>query len=137
MSGIRFSSGSTESHRDAEGRRPDLDITPTLLAEQMGGAEKGWSRFRAYRKMLEIEAAFPGVVRRGKGRQLLASAKALAPHVEGMRESTSDREVRLLRLRVQELEARMDLEVKARLQFQSLAHAWFTERRLRAPKAVT
>ena len=83
--------------------------------------------------MLAVERAFPGVVsRRGKRPQLYATAKLLAPHVKGLQEDPKDREIRLLRTRMGELEKRLDAEVEARLEFQRNANRWFMKVR-RAP----
>lgn len=97
------------------------DITPAVLAEELG-----WSRFKAYRKMCEIEAAYPGVVDRQRpGNRLVAERHRIAPHIRGLKETPTDREVRLLRTRLAELEDRFDAEANARIQFQSIAHKWF------------
>jgi hypothetical protein len=97
------------------------EMTPVILAEHMG-----WSRVRAWREMVRIEAAYPGVVeRRGAHRTPVAEARVLAMHIRGMRETPAEREVRLLRVRLAELEQRVDAESQARIQFQSMAHEWF------------
>lgn len=91
----------------------DVQVTPAVLAEQMG-----WSRFRAYREMARIERAFPGVVRR-QGRQLVADASRLGPHIHGLKPSRLELEVGLLRSRVEHLEQRMDAEIDLRIRIQS------------------
>jgi hypothetical protein len=90
-------------------RLTDLQVTPSVLAEQMG-----WSRFRAYREMLRIERAFPGVVRR-QGNRLVADESKIAPHIHGFKPSRLELEVRRLRAELQELGQRLDAEVRARL----------------------
>lgn len=106
------------------------EITPAVLAEEMG-----WSRFRAYRKMCEIEAAYPGVVKRRRGNRLVADRDRIAPHIRGLKETRTDREVRLLRAQVAELEERVDAEARARIQFQTISHEWFARVRSLEKKA--
>ena len=101
------------------GKRQPVVVTPALLAEQMG-----WSRQKAWREMVRVERAYPGVVTR-KGKQPVAEAHRLGPHILGMRPSRVEREVTMLRNRVDELEQQLAAEAKARAEFQRKAFEWF------------
>jgi hypothetical protein len=80
----------------------DVEMTPTKLA-----AHLGVSRFAAYRKMSRIQRSHPGVIVR-KGRTLVASARALAGHIDGLRPSRLELEVARLRSEVAERRGRVD-----------------------------
>lgn len=98
----------------------DFEMTAAMLAERAG-----WSRHKAYRKMLAIEKAVPGVIRRRPGNVLVAFASDLARHVRGLRPSALEREVKALRGQVGELSQELAAETRARLAFQEIAHKWF------------
>lgn len=98
----------------------ELELTASMLAEQAG-----WSRHKAYRKMLAIEKLEPGIIRRRQGNVLVGYASDLARHVRGLRPSRLEREVKALRTQLGELSQELAAETRARLAFQEQAHKWF------------
>jgi hypothetical protein len=92
----------------------------------MVAEELEWSRFKTYRWMLSIEAAFPGVVQRTLRGRLIADARAIGPHITSARGTPADHETQLLRDRVRDLETRLDAEIRERQAFRALSHEWFS-----------
>lgn len=88
------------------GEKADVEMTATKLAGHLGV-----SRFSAYRKMVRLGRSHPHLVAR-RGRTLVASARMLALHVDGLRPSRLQQEVAILRAELVELRSRVDALVR-------------------------
>ncbi|HSY22331.1 MAG TPA: hypothetical protein VK841_09465 [Polyangiaceae bacterium] len=109
------------------GTHPDEEVGVRELAESWG-----CSRQHARRKLLALDKAHPGIVRRGPRSQLRVKPEDVAKIGKPVPEPRVVVDARLLRGRVKELEDRLDAVVREKVaqekreaEFRSTANGWF------------